>query len=291
MLLSCLEKEKRRIENRKKEKKDMNKLQQAIAMLHEVDSEAGKRSGRSRIHPAARLFVCVLFILITVSFHKYNMMGLLGMGLYLLITGIWEEISFLKGLKRIRYLLLLIALLGMANLFFDRNVIFHFGSMNITGGMVSMATLFIKGVLTVYAAYFLLMEMGIEGICAALGSFGIPKGGVTVVLLIYRYLILLLKEIQRMSQAYQLRAPGQKGIHIRAWGSFVGLLLLRTMERGRDVYDSMLLRGYHGEYFFREAGSSRISKGLSIIYAAVWTMALVALRVFPVFQMAGSLLG
>ncbi len=269
----------------------MNKLQQAIAMLHEVDSEAGRSGDRSRIHPAARLFVNVLFILLTVSFHKYNMMGLLSMGLYLLITGIWEELSFLKGLKRIRYILFLIALLGMANLFFDRNIIFQFGSMNITGGMISMATLFIKGVFTVYAAYFLLMETGIEGSCAALGSFGIPKGGVTVVLLTYRYLILLLKEVQRMLQAYQLRAPGQKGIHIRAWGSFVGLLLLRTMERGKDVYDSMLLRGYGGEGLWKEAGSRQISSGLSVVYAAAWTLALGALRVFPVFQIAGSLFG
>ncbi len=269
----------------------MNKLQQAIAMLHEVDSEAGKSSARSRIHPAARLFVCVLFILLTVSFHKYNMMGLLGMGLYLLITGIWEELSFFKGLKRIRYILLLIALLGMANLFFDRNVILRLGSMNITGGMISMTTLFIKGMFTVYGAYFLLMETGIEGICAALGSFGIPKGGVTVVLLTYRYLILLLKEVQRLLQAYALRAPGQKGIHVRTWGSFVGLLLLRTMERGRDVYDSMLLRGYCGECFWQEAGNRQISMGLSGIYAAAWTLVLITLRVFPVFQIAGSLLG
>lgn len=163
----------------------------------------------------------------------------------------------LKGLKRIRYILGLIALLGMANLFFDRNVITHLGSMHITGGMVSMATLFIKGMFTVYAAYFLLMETGIEGICAALFGFGIPKGGVTVVLLTYRYLILLLKEVQRMLQAYQLRAPGQKGIHIRTWGSFVGLLLLRTMERGKDVYDSMLLRGYREEGFCRKPGVDR----------------------------------
>lgn len=269
----------------------MNKLQQAVAMLHEVDSEAGKWSSKSRIHSASRLFVCVLFILITVSFHKYNVMGLLSMWLYLLITGIWEELSFWKGLKRIRYILLLIVLLGTANLFFDRNVIFRLGSMNITGGMVSMATLLIKGMLTVYAAYFLLMETGIEGICAALRTFGVPKGGVTVILLIYRYLILLLKEVQRMSQAYQLRAPGQKGIHIRTWGSFVGLLLLRTMERAGDIYDSMLLRGYQGEYRQQEVLGGRISRGLSGIYAAAWTLVLLFLRVFPVFQMVGNLLG
>ncbi|MCM1160159.1 MAG: energy-coupling factor transporter transmembrane protein EcfT [Roseburia sp.] len=269
----------------------MDKLQRAVAMLHEVDSEAGKGSSKSRIHPASRLIVCILFILITVSFPKYNIMGLLSMWLYLFITGIWEELSFWKGLKRIRYILLLIVLLGLANLFFDRAVIFRLGSINVTSGMVSMATLLIKGIMTVYAAYFLLMETGIEGICAAFRTFGVPKGGVTVILLIYRYLILLLKEVQRMSQAYQLRAPGQKGIHIRTWGSFVGLLLLRTMERAGDIYDSMLLRGYHGEYMQKEALNGRINRGLSCIYVAAWAVVLAFLRVFPVFQMVGNLLG
>ena len=42
--------------------------------------------------------------------------------------------------------------------------------------------------------------------------------------------------------AYALRAPGEKGIHFRAWGSLLGQLLLRSVDRAQLVYESMLLR-------------------------------------------------
>ena len=51
-----------------------------------------------------------------------------------------------------------------------------------------------------------------------------------------------------MIQAYSLRAPNQKGIHISAWGSFLGQLLLRSMDRAQELYYSMLLRGFRGEF-------------------------------------------
>ena len=268
----------------------MNRLQNAISALHEVDAEAGRRGAESKIHPAARLFVCVLFIVLTVSFQRYDLWGLLAMSLYIIITGIWEDISFRRGFGRLRVIFLFLLFLGIANPFLDREVITHLGGLEITGGMISMATLLIKGILAVYGAYFLLMTTGIDGICLALRTFRVPAGGVTVILLIYRYILLLLKEVQRMWQAYHMRAPKQRGIHISVWGSFAGLLLLRSMDRANDVYHSMLLRGYDGASlsgFLQERDHFR--KGRSIVYAAGWTAALFSLRMFPVFEAVGSL--
>lgn len=268
----------------------MSKLQQAIDNLHEADREAGKRNGTSRIHPVSRLLVCVAYTGIVVSFHKYDAAGLLGMSLFIITTGILEDLSFVKGFQRIKYILAFIVLLGVANLFLDRGVIMQVGNIAVTGGMLSMITLFIKGILTIYAAYHMFMCTGIEQLCRALRCLKVPKGGVTVVLLIYRYIIVLLKEIQRMSLAYQLRAPGQKGIHIKAWGSFAGLLLLRSMERAQNVYDSMLLRGYDGEFRHEILEQEKTGKGLSIAYAAGWAGIFILFRFVPVFQIIGNIL-
>lgn len=266
----------------------MSKLQQAIDNLHEADREAAKRNGVSRIHPVSRLLVCVAYIGIVVSFHKYDIGGLLGMSLFIVITGILEDLSFVKGFQRIKYILVFVVLLGAVNLFLDRSVIMRTGSIIVTGGMISMITLLTKGILTVYSTYYLFMYTGIEQLCRALRCLKVPKGGVTVVLLIYRYIIVLLKEIQRMSQAYQLRAPGQKGIHIKAWGSYAGLLLLRSMERAQNVYDSMLLRGYDGEFQYEILEQKETGKGLSIVYAAGWIGVFILLRFVPVFQIIGN---
>ena len=64
-------------------------------------------------------------------------------------------------------------------------------------------------------------------------------------MLVYRYIIVLLKEIERMTDAYSLRAPGQTGLHYKVWGTMVGQLLLRSMDRAEELCRSMELRGFH----------------------------------------------
>lgn len=63
---------------------------------------------------------------------------------------------------------------------------------------------------------------------------------------VYRYISVLLAETQRVVQAYELRAPGQKGIHFKVWGSLMGQMLLRSMDRAEVIYESMCLRGFVG---------------------------------------------
>lgn len=267
----------------------MDRLQSAIGTLHQIDTEGNGRVERSSVHPAARLLVCIGFLAITVSFHRYDLTGLLSMCLYLLITAGWEDISLWRGAARMRYLFAAMGLLGLANVFYDRNVILTLGRVALTGGIVSMLTLWLKGIFTVCGAYLLILTIGVNGLCIALRSLGLPSGMVTVLLLIWRYLILLLKEVQRMGQAYSLRAPGHKGIHVRAWGSFAGMLLLRSMSRAEEVYQSMTLRGYDGTFRY-EMKRQPWKKGISICYAAIWLAGLLFLRWVPVFEWIGGLL-
>ena len=53
-----------------------------------------------------------------------------------------------------------------------------------------------------------------------------------------------------MNTAYRLRAPGQRGVRWNAWGSFLGQLLLRSMDRAGELYSSMQLRGYHEHFHY-----------------------------------------
>ena len=76
-----------------------------------------------------------------------------------------------------------------------------------------------------------------------------------------------LDEVAVMSEAYHLRAPGQKGIHICAWGSFFGQLLLRSADRAQELYESMLLRGYHGAFPYADQGKETYR---DLLYAAGW---------------------
>lgn len=79
-----------------------------------------------------------------------------------------------------------------------------------------------------------------------------------------------------MSQAYALRAPGQKGINLKAWGSFAGLLLIRSIDRAQTVYESMQLRGFTGE--FNDLKNVKF-RSADFLYLIFWCVILVAIRV------------
>lgn len=144
-------------------------------------------------------------------------------------------------------------------------------------GVISMITLMLKGVLTISAAYLLASTTPIEKICAALRHLHFPKMIVTVILLIYRYMSLLMSEASRMTQAYMLRAPGHKGIHIKAWGSFAGNLLIRSIDKAKTVYDSMILRGFDGEINY--TGYKKMSVN-DYVYMMAWFVVLLVIRTF-----------
>ena len=78
-----------------------------------------------------------------------------------------------------------------------------------------------------------------------------------------------------MTQAYSLRAPKQKGIHFKVWGSLSGQLLLRSIDRANEVYESMVLRGYHGEFPYAKVEHFR---GEDYGYLLIWLIVLLFLR-------------
>ncbi len=253
----------------------MMKISEAISDLHKMDMEAGKHGWLQGIHPLPKLLVTVFFILTTVSYGKYDLAGLLKMGIYLIIGFVMGDISVKLLIKRMRAVLALVCLVGIANPLIDRKVLFQIGEFAVTGGMVSAVTLMLKGVFAVAASYLLMVTTAVEDLGYALRRLHIPKVFVTVLMLVYRYIIVLLKEIERMTDAYSLRAPGQKGLHYKVWGTMVGQLLLRSMDRAQIVYDSMMLRGYQGEFYLR--CKKRAGAG-DYLYAAVWVTVMLVLR-------------
>ena len=90
-----------------------------------------------------------------------------------------------------------------------------------------------------------------------------------------------------MATAYRLRAPGQKGVHISAWGSFLGQLLLRSMDRAQQLYGSMLLRGYSGEFFYCKPEKARARDYLFVL---ICIAAFIFARAVNVPQALGALL-
>lgn len=264
----------------------MSKIGNAIYEIHHMDTLAARNQWVNQIHPLVKFVLTIGYIMTVVSFHKYDVAGLAGMAVYPIAVFMLSELSFTDSVKRLRLVLPLVCFVGILNPFFDKNYVM-FAGMRISAGVLSMVTLILKGVFSVLASYLLIATTSVEKLCYAFRLLHIPKAMVTQFMLTYRYITVLLEEVNRITQAYSLRAPNQKGVHFRVWGSLAGQLLLRSMDRANAVYESMLLRGYQGDYqYMRERVALR---GQDAAYLAFWAGIFALFRLCPVILMIGNL--
>lgn len=266
----------------------MSKISNAIYEIHYMDMIAARDQWVNKIHPLVKFVLTVIYISTVVSFQKYDFIGLAGMAIYLIAGFILAELSLKECLKRLRIVLPLVCVVGIANPFFDRIPV-ELGAIHINAGVISMVTLMMKGIFAVMASYILIATTSIEKICYTLRLLHVPKILVTQILLTYRYITVLLGEVNRITQAYSLRAPNQKGVHFKVWGSLTGQLLLRSIDRANDVFESMTLRGYNGE--FRYVGEKIHVRWQDILYLAIWLGIIFLLRKIPVIIAVGNLVG
>ena len=264
----------------------MNKLDSALHELAQMDELADGGSPIHRLHPLVKLSVTVLYIVLVVSYGKYDLGSMMIMLLFPVllyqISGIPVRTCFYK----LRYVLPLIMAVGLLNPFFDRTPLLTLGGVTVTGGWISMLTLMMKGVLSLMMSFLLMATTRLEALCAALRKIRVPSMLVTLLLLTFRYVSLMIKEASVMTEAYHLRAPGQKGIHFSAWGSFLGQLLLRSMDRAGELYSAMSLRGFRGEFPFADSGPFRLRDGLALFGSAAL---LLLLRFSDLTQRLGAL--
>ncbi len=266
----------------------MSKIGNAIYEIHYMDTLAARNQWVNRIHPLVKFVLTIGYIMTVVSFQKYDVIGLAGMVVYPIAVFMLSELSFWDSIRRLRLVLPLVCFVGILNPFFDKNRVLIAG-IQMSAGVLSMITLIMKGVFSVLASYLLIATTSVEKLCYAFRLLHIPKAVVTQFMLTYRYITVLLGEANRITQAYALRAPNQKGVHFKVWGSLAGQLLLRSMDRAEDVYESMLLRGYQGDYRYMQ---ERIAlRWQDIVYFVFWAGLIVLFRLCPVILLIGSLTG
>lgn len=237
--------------------------------------EEARGDGRVHaLHPLAKFAVTILYLVALLSIHKYELARVLLMGAYPILLFTVGGVSVRPMWRRMSIILIPVCLVGIANPFFDHTRLFA-DAPGITGGMVSMATLLLKGVFAVSAAYLLMVTTTMDDLCQALRKLHVPAVLVTVIMLIHRYLIVFLKEVDRIWTAYRMRAPGQKGVNIRLWGPMVGMLLLRSMDRSEAVYQRMALRGFNGDF---PSGTDRRFSRTDICFVFLCTVAFLLIR-------------
>ena len=262
----------------------MNKIEDAIQTVHKLDKKQ-ENDFLNNIHPLPKLLITILYIILLTSINKYDLIKTLSMAIFLILVSIVQDISLKDILKRFKTIFFILIILGIANLIFDRNII-YIGNVRLRAGIISMVTLILKGFFVIISSYFLIITTKIEEICYSLKLLHCPNILITTIMLIYRYIILFLKEAQRIWVAYKMRAPKQKGINYKAWGSLVGSFMIRSIDKAEIVYQAMELRGFNPNTFFID---DRKFDKYSVIYLIFGTFLILFIRYIPIFEFVGNL--
>ncbi|MGP1588143.1 MAG: cobalt ECF transporter T component CbiQ [Treponemataceae bacterium] len=263
----------------------MDAINRAIYEIEDLNETAIQDKWINNINPTIKLFITVFYLCVTISFDKYNPQGILSMAIYPILMFFIGDLSFKSAFYRLRLVLPIVFVMGIFNPFFDREVAGIFLGISISSGMLSMLSLILKGLLSVFAAYILVASTSIEKICYSLKFIHLPEIFITQIMLTFRYILVLLEEVKKIKQSYTLRAPGQKGVHFKAWGSLTGNLLLRTLNRAEELYESMCLRGYRSSFFVTEKSKLKFS---DFIFLIITSVSFIIFRIFPIFTLVGN---
>lgn len=218
--------------------------------IHEIYTLEQLSSGRSVIHdlhPSVKILATFFYIVLVLSFDRHTFFALTPFIFYPVLLMSLSETPYAMILKRVVIALPFSLFAGLSNVFFDQATMFTISGLNFSYGFVSLIVLLFRTFLCVAAVLILVAVTPFTQITAQMRRMHIPDLLVTLFEMTYRYLGSLAEETSVMIIAYKLRHNSDKGIELKDMGSFVGQLLLKSIDRAEHVYNAMKCRGY-GRY-------------------------------------------
>lgn len=263
----------------------MLKIESAWLDLRQLDDLAAQHTVVHRLDPRIKLITTLLFIVIVTSFGKYEISGLIPLAFFPFALILLGNLPWQQLLKRLLLVSPFVIFVGILNPLFDQTPLIRVSAFMLTGGWISFISLTLRLALTVTAALILVATTGIDAICTALLRLGVPKVMVIQVLFMYRYLHVLIDEFIRITQAYSLRSFHGEGLRFRVWGSLIGQLLMRTIERAQHIYQAMLCRGFDGEIHMLRPAKITLAE---TVYITGWAAFFLIARFINIPQALGK---
>ncbi|MBP1765208.1 MAG: ecfT 5 [Firmicutes bacterium] len=255
--------------------------------LRRLDELAAGDTKIHRLNPCIKIMTTAIFLIVVASFSKYEVSRLLPLFFYPVVLMNLAAVPFSIIAKRVLIALPFVVFIGIFNPLLDHTPSLQLGPLLVTNGWISFISILLRFILAISAALILVATTGMDAICSALLKMHIPRVFVIQLMFLYRYLYVLLEELFRTLTAYSLRSLRGNGLRYQVWGSLLGQLLLRTIDRAQKIYQAMLCRGFDGE--IRLLRYHRLTKK-DIAYVVGWSVFFLTARMVNIPQWLGALL-
>lgn len=265
-----------------------DRLQHALCAIDALERTAKRESPLHRIDPRALLIVTVVFLVTMLSVPLTHLSQLMLYLIFPVVCAASGGLDYLRVFRQSLAVLPFVALIGVFNLFYDRQTAFTIGPVNISVGWVSFLSIVLRGLLSVQALIVLVSVSGYYRLCRSLQRLGVPRLFTTQLLFVYRYLHVLIEEGLSMSRARDARSFGRRSYPLKIWGMLVGQLLIRTFDRAERISRAMLARGFTGRIPSLTTVSRRWN-GRDTLYLGVWSATLILMRLYLPAERIGNL--
>ena len=226
----------------------MPDLNVRVNELKSFENLSAGKTAVHRLHPLIKLISAFVYITIVVSYGRYEFARLSAYLFYPFIMMALAELPYRLLLQRMLIAMPFCLFAGIFNVFIDRAAAFAIGSVMISFGMLSLATILMKTYLCVMAALLLVATTPFTQLTTQLRRLHVPKVFVMVFEMTFRYIGVLFEEAHSMTIAYKLRAGNKKTLEMKHMGSFAGQIMLRGFDRAERIYAAMCCRGYSPEH-------------------------------------------
>ncbi len=196
-----------------------------------------------------KIIIAFLSILLLMLVPPENYIIFIG---YISVVGIFSiyllplSVIIKRTLSLFPFVILLIIFLpfkkGSIPMFKWYNVIIYY-----EGSMLFLSIL-LKAWISIMILTLLYFSSPFPEIIKGFKFLGIPNIFILLTSIMYRYIYLFVDLAKKMETARKLKYFGKnRNLYIKMYASSIGLLFIKAYEKGDQIYNAMILRGFDGE--------------------------------------------
>lgn len=216
----------------------------------QLDRDSQLSSPWHRLTPPTRVICALLFVFATAltpnGYWAVWMVHGIGLGIVLLLS----RVSLGELLRRVAIESVFLGSVLLGTLFREGGtILWQWGWLRITSeGLMVLGSVGFKAWLCLVMLNLLVLTTAVPDLLQALTTLKMPPLLVAILASMYRYIGVLMDEFSTMRRAALSRNLMNRQRHQRlVFGNMIGVLFIRTYERGDRIHQAMVSRGYSGQ--------------------------------------------
>ncbi len=214
----------------------------------DIDKYADLKSPLHNFDPRAKL-VCIFILMISIVLLTDLRILIIGLLISICLVVI-SKLPFIFIIKRLKWItLFILAIIIILPLTVGKTSLLSIHFLSIyEEGLLLAITISLKAFSVILLIFPMLSTMKFTTFIKALEKLHLPNKLVQILSFTYRYIFVLSNELKRTITSMETRShkKGSVSYKFRVFGNTIGMLLVRSYERGERIFQSMIARGYSG---------------------------------------------